>query len=242
MGFFDTVTVNLTTVNGQADDVGGGLVQTDAGNGKETALTATVADVESQPLSHHETLFVNEYLKTFSAVQAARNARYAPSAGNGLLKRPHIRKAIQVAIGADAMKPDEIIARYSRIARADMGDFVTVDESGYARVNLKDASDAGQLGLIKKLEYDSKSNLPRVEMVDQLEALEKLGRIHGMFTERVQIDSHMVVDAAVTRQIMVTAMKDPATLAELGELAERLQANQAAGNAPVVVNALPGNS
>lgn len=233
MGFFDAVELNLSHAQAENDSQVG-LAANDAANRLEMAQLPALNGQEQDELTPHESLFVAEYLKTFSATQAARNARYAPSAGSRLMGKANIRNAISKALGDMAMAPGEIVARYSKIARSDMGDFVTLDESGYPRLDIKKAENAGLLGNIKKLKYDDRC-MPEIELHDPLNALEKLAKINGMMTERVQVDTHTTIDANITRQIMVTAMKDPDTLAELGELAERLQA----GANVVEVKALP---
>ncbi len=172
-------------------------------------------------LSVRQTLFVRRYLETMNASQACEDVGYARSYCAELMDHPTVKKTIEKALASSGMSPAEIIARLSRIARTDMEAFLDVDESGYGRVNLKKAKAMGKLGLLQEISYDN-NGMPRIKVVSQLEALEKLAKINAMFTERVEVNVTGQVDVNINKQVMVQALANPELLAKLGELAEQV--------------------
>ncbi len=81
-----------------------------------------------QRLSYKQQMFVEAYLRTWSATQAARETGYGTphSAGPRLLKNLIVREAIEKRIKESAMGADEVLARLSEQARINIAEFVTV--------------------------------------------------------------------------------------------------------------------
>ncbi len=182
----------------------------------------TMTAIESKTeLSDRQAVFVARYLECYNARRAAEEAGYAPGYSPFLMLLPAVKKAIGDALNEAGMKPVEIIARLSRIARTDMEEFLDVDENGYARVNLKKAKAMGKLGLLAEISYDN-NGMPRIKLQSQLDAMEKLAKINAMFTEKLEVSITGQVDIQVNKQVMVQALADPALLAKLGELAEQV--------------------
>ena len=163
-------------------------------------------------------LFIKYYLESLNEGKAAERAGMARSHGRTLLQRPPIRAEIEKGLGLVHMSAAEIIARLSVFARATMEDFL--DDSGL--IDLNKARELQVLGVVKKIKYDSRG-MPEIELENRQDAMEKLGKILGMFVERMQIDSSQVIDINVNRKVMAAAMADPLTIGKLIEVAELIR-------------------
>lgn len=87
----------------------------------------------AEGLTDKQRAFIDHYFACgFNATEAAKRAGYsqktAYSIGNENLRKPEIKAEISRRFAEQAMAPDETIARIGEVARADMGDFLRVDE------------------------------------------------------------------------------------------------------------------
>lgn len=85
----------------------------------------------SEGLTDKQRAFINHYFECgFNATEAARRAKYAyPNVeGPKNLVKPSIKAEISRRFAEQAMAPDETIARIGEVAKADMADFLRVDE------------------------------------------------------------------------------------------------------------------
>lgn len=151
-------------------------------------------------LNDRQTAFVEEYLKTFNATQAALAAGYstktAYSQGARLLKNVEIAQAISERLCETAMNADEVLMRLASIARGDIGDLLKVNGSNI-EVDLKKALDAKKTGLIKRLTHRKVSRTVgealidditvTVELHDPLTALQLIGKNHKLFVEKAEV-------------------------------------------------------
>jgi len=139
-----------------------------------------------EDLNHRQRLFVEAYLgdAAGNASEAARIAGYAHpgQVGERLLKKVEIRSAIDARLAQAAMGANEVLARLSAMAAGDLSDFIKVDADGEPSLDLAKARRRKKLGLVKKL-TPTKFGWS-IEMYDAMAALEKLGRYHGLFTEK----------------------------------------------------------
>lgn len=178
----------------------------------------------ARPLEPRERLWVHHYLQCMNAQDAAIAAGWTPQSagvtGFRLKNDPVIREHIEKALNKQAMSAGEVIARLTSQASADIGDAFDIDESGYPRLNISKLKKLGKMHLIKKLKYDS-NGMPEVEMYDAQNALQLLGKVHALFTERHVIDQNIHVNVQV-RATMTAAMADPGRLAALMAAAENL--------------------
>lgn len=148
-------------------------------------------------LSHKQQAFVREYLKDYNATQAAIRAGYsartAGSIGSENLEKPEILEAIRSQI----MGPDEAALQITDIARGDMGDFLDIGSMAF-QVDLNKAQEAGKTKLIRKVRMRTTTTLSKdgvetethdidIELYDKLSALEKIGKLHKLFTERLEV-------------------------------------------------------
>ena len=147
-------------------------------------------------LTPKQRIFVEAYLTTWNATEAARQAGYkhAHVQGPRLLAKVSISEAVEARIKEAAMETDEVLARLSEQARANIGDFakqafvIETDEQG--RQSTIDSVDLdwdqikARGHLVKKI--SSNANGPAIELHDGQAALIQLGKHLGLFAEKVQ--------------------------------------------------------
>lgn len=153
-------------------------------------------------LSNKHRLFIEEYLRDFNATQAAIRAGYsektAYSQGSRLLKDAEVSEEVKRRLDERAMQADEIIDRLTSHARGDMGNFMDIEGVNY-QLDLEKAKEMGLTHLIKKVKdrvvmtskdgEETETHFLEVELYDAQAALEKLGRIRGLFVDRTDITS-----------------------------------------------------
>ena len=87
-----------------------------------------------RPLTAKQRLFIDGYLKTWNATEAARRARYQgndetlASMGAENLRKPQIRAAIEKRLKAHQLSSDRILARLGEMGMANIADFL--DDTG----------------------------------------------------------------------------------------------------------------
>lgn len=140
-------------------------------------------------LTDKQRAFVSQYLICWNASEAARRAGYsvksAYSIGSENLTKPNIRQAIDERLNEYRLSADEVIARLSVQATADMSDFLAVSGRGI-RIDLKRAAELGKLGAIRK--YTKTEKGFSIELVDSQAALVQLGRHYALFTDNIRGD------------------------------------------------------
>lgn len=159
-------------------------------------------------LTDKQKLFVEYYLQTWNATQAAANAGYKgnrntlQAVGSENLTKPIIKKEISKRLEEVAMGSDEILARLGAMAKSfDVTQYATTKETfaidkkgeayfaGYAiDIDTKKLQEDGYSHLIKRI-YASKSGSIVIEWHDQKDALVHLGKHHQLFTDKFDITS-----------------------------------------------------
>ena len=143
--------------------------------------------------------FVEEYLQNSNATEAYQtvypgvNRTTAASNGWRLLRTPRIAEAIQARLNQAAMPADEVLARITDHARADIDDFLDADGA----FDLTKARRAKRTGLIKKFkvkttkrtvgEMEIDSTEVEFELHDAQAALVHLGKHHRLFADRTEV-------------------------------------------------------
>jgi phage terminase small subunit len=141
-------------------------------------------------LTPKQQIFINEYLKCWNATEAARQAGYSEKTARAIgaenLTKPYIWDRIQQALRESAMSAEEVLMRLGDHARGDLAYFADVDD-------LRDLVDNSKSHLVKKIKRvitktkdDTEITRFEIELYDAQAALEKLGRHHGLFTDRVE--------------------------------------------------------
>jgi hypothetical protein len=133
--------------------------------------------------------FVDAYLTTWNASEAARVAGYAAPGqqGHRLLKDVEISEEIQRRVADRAMTADEVLIRLAAQARGSMDDFVSFREGvKLPLLDLEKAHQAGKFGLVKKLKYTDQGGI-EFELYDAQAALVQLGKVHKLFVEKQEL-------------------------------------------------------
>lgn len=158
-------------------------------------------------LTRKQKTFIDAYLTTFNATEAARQAHYKgddatlASVGWENLRKPEIAEAIEKRLAAHAMNADEVLKRLAEQGRGNMSDFVRFGDNGDPALDLQAASLMGKLHLVKKLKTKSRiysepffntqvndienrdvtETTIEVELYSSQAALEMIGKHHGLF-------------------------------------------------------------
>lgn len=150
-------------------------------------------------LSNLQRAFIDQYfLCGMNATEAILQAGYkaksravAASMGAENLRKPHIRAEIDNRLNENAMQANEVLFRLSEIARASHGDFWKISDSGFPRMDLKQAEKRGKLHLLKKVKVTQSEHGANVEIElhDAQSALVQLGRYYKLFTDKIEIQS-----------------------------------------------------
>jgi phage terminase small subunit len=154
--------------------------------------------------TYKQRLFVHYFLGDAhgNATEAARMAGYSnPEIGRQMLRNITIRAAIERKVTGAAMAADEVLARLSEHASADMGDLdglLKFDGEGKLKLDLKGAKKRGKSRLIKKLR-PTRDGIA-VELVDSQAALVQLGRYHGLFIDRTEVSQAARRDVETLRE------------------------------------------
>lgn len=151
-------------------------------------------------MTNKQRLFIEAYLTTWNATQAAIQAGYSPdtaySIGSENLKKPEIAQAIEQAISERAMTANEVLLRLASHARGTMEDFIDPDSLS---LDLRKAVEKGQLHLIKKFKVttitkdDTQTDVFEFELYDSQAALVHLGKHHKLFTDKISLDGDVTV-------------------------------------------------
>lgn len=143
-------------------------------------------------LSDKHRAFVEEYLQCWSAAEAYH--RVYPKAsrascwtlGSKLLRKVEVREEIERRLKAKRMSADEVLGRLSDQAKASLEPFLVISKDGYASFDFGSEQARAHLSLIKKLKSKADGSV-EVEMVDSQSALEKLGKHHKLFNDRMEV-------------------------------------------------------
>lgn len=146
-------------------------------------------------LTPKQEAFINEYLKSWNATDAARLAGYAfPNVeGSRLLVNPSIKAKIQARLTELKMGADEVLSRLTTIARGGLSEFLDFAVPGLPMFDFEKAEKANKLGLLKK--YKVTKQGVEIEIHDSLKALELLGRHHGLFNDKIEINWRKELEA-----------------------------------------------
>lgn len=154
-------------------------------------------------LKGKQALFVEEYLKTFNATEAAKAAGYSPKTAYSIgwenLRKPEISQAISRRLSESAMTSDEVLMRQAEIARSDIGEFLEQAEDGEVSVRLTDAKTKApkRTHLIKRItqrkvvrtvkDMTETETTLTLELHDAQAAQVQLGKHHKLWTERTEL-------------------------------------------------------
>lgn len=111
-----------------------------------------------------------------------------------LVGKSGIKAAIDRKLKSVAMSSDEVLARLSEFAAADLDEFISVNDDGEGWVDLTMAKKAKRLRVVKKLKFTKKTfereglattdQTAEIELHSPLVALDKLAQFHRLYDEK----------------------------------------------------------
>lgn len=140
-------------------------------------------------LTAKQEIWLNEYLRTWNAAEAARRAGYAHPRIEGSRNKEKLAAEIAERVGEVAMSADETLIRLSEQARAAYADYFSTDENGAPKIDLQRLLVDGKGHLIKGIKNTQWGW--QVEFHDVQTALLNIGRTHGMFTDKVDMSGQL---------------------------------------------------
>lgn len=151
-------------------------------------------------LTPKERAFVNEYFlcgmnQTQAYLRLYPKSSYDSARANSarLIAKDNIKAEIERRLDEQKMSAKEVLARLSAIGRSDIADFVGVESQS----DLLNPEYQGKTHVIKKFEKhvtitrtkdggEVENQYTKLELHDPLSALDKMGRHHALFTDKVE--------------------------------------------------------
>jgi hypothetical protein len=172
-------------------------------------------------LTAKQKLWADHYVVCLNATEAARLAGYSgddnalAARGSENVRNRKVSDYINKLMSEKTIQKDEVLARLSEHATADMSDFTRINEkTGYVEVDLLKAQARGKLHLIKKLNFNKNGILESIELQDQQAALVHIGRSYSLFKDVQKREDWRDTALEYIRQGKVTY---PAIVAEYGK-------------------------
>lgn len=136
--------------------------------------------------------FADEYLtgehtgKPFNATAAATWCGYKSpmTMGHKLTRHPLVKEYLAKRMEERSMNAMEVLARFTEIARATVGDVVGLDSHGRLRIDPEKVLEYKRF--IKQFGFDSNGN-PKVEFHDSHAALRDIAKVLGMLKEGLEL-------------------------------------------------------
>ena len=141
----------------------------------------------NKKLTAKQEAFINHYLETWNATEAARRAKYKGnddtlgSVASENLQKPKIQERIQERMRQLQKNADEVLLRLAQQAESSIGDFI--DDAGV--INWRKVRAKGHL--VKKIAHRRGSHAS-IELQNQQRALELLGKHLGVFIDKQEIE------------------------------------------------------
>lgn len=158
----------------------------------------------SNKLSLKQNAFVDAYLLSFNATQAAIKAGYsektAQEQGSRLLSNVIVREVVSSRIAEKAMGKDEVLIRMADIARGDIAQLMEVSTVGFT-LDMAKAQERGLTKLIKRIrqktttylakgesDEDREETVLEIELYSAYDALLQLGKEQGLFATKLKVE------------------------------------------------------
>jgi phage terminase small subunit len=149
-------------------------------------------------LNNKQRVFVEHYLATWNATEAAKRAGYsektAYAQGHRLLKNAEVQAALAERIEGLKAGADEVLLRLAAHSRGSMDDFI----GSMDRIDIEKARALGVMPLVKKLKQrtmtisksqgeDIETHEIELELYDAQAATVQLGKYHRLFVDRQEV-------------------------------------------------------
>jgi phage terminase small subunit len=165
-------------------------------------------------LTPKQQIFIEEYLSTWNATEAARRAGYQgndaslATIGWENLRKLEIADAIKKRLSEAAMPADEVLMRLAQHGRADMGQWLT-DDGQLDVAAMKRDKATHLIHKVKRTERSGETNTGgtwshvtvEVELHPAQSALSLLGKHHGLFKDVSEVKGEFkITDATDARE------------------------------------------
>lgn len=163
-------------------------------------------------LTNKQRVWLEEYLKTWNATEAARRAGYdgdydtLKSIGSENLTKPYLAAAIKERLAEKAMAADEVLARLGDQARGTMEDFFYIGPKGKVTIDLAKAARAGKLHLLHRYSK-GKGGMVSFELYDAQAALVQIAKLLGLYPKESLDVNVNDVDTTLEQLIAAVAAK-----------------------------------
>lgn len=139
-------------------------------------------------LTPKQQAFVETYLATWNASEAARRAEYAKPGqqGHRLLKNVEVKEEIKRRLADVTMTADEVLVRLAEQARAAQSAYLRPDG-----VDLESLIRDGKAHLIKAIKRTQFGD--NIEFHDAQAALVHIGKHHGLFADKMEHEGEVIV-------------------------------------------------
>jgi len=162
--------------------------------------------------TNKQKMFIEYYLQSFNAADAARKAGYSKDTayqiGAENLTKPVIKAAISEKMTAVAMDTNEVLGRLAVQARGSMAPFIEVTNEGFGYLSFESDEAKDSMHLIKSINTKRtrrvigsgdhaeqwEDEYVKVDLVDTQAALLALGKHHKLFTDQVDHNFRLNVD------------------------------------------------
>lgn len=158
--------------------------------------------MKTNGLTEKQRIFIDEYLITFNATEAAKRAGYSKKTAYAIgfenLKKPDIAKKIKARLSESHMSAEEVLERLADRARFDVGEYVN-DYGKLAGIDLGRLIADGHGKHIKGLKQTAKGGTV-VEFYDSDKSLELIGKAHALFRTVIAGDPDAPIITRVVEQ------------------------------------------
>jgi phage terminase small subunit len=171
-------------------------------------MTKLPPNTESTPewaeeLSDKERRFVEAYVISLNGKEAAiaagmgRNPKSASEMASKLRKKPRVAEAISKLMNQrSGMAGVSVVNEIAAIAYSRITDYLKLDENGRAVLTVKNLEDLPEqaraaICKLKQRVLEDGTIITEVELHPKMEALDRLGRVHGIYRpERFEAEHH----------------------------------------------------
>lgn len=175
-------------------------------------------------LTNRQIVFIEEYLQSWNATEAARIAGYKfPNVeGSRLLVNASISAIIQQRLTEKHMSANEVLARLADMGRSDISLFLDVTRPS----DLADEKYKGKTHVIKKIkrritrdQYGRELEELELEFYDARQTLVDIGRHHKLFTDKVEVTlkdelERLLKDGSITPEDILNEFADTPEVAQ----------------------------
>ncbi len=158
-------------------------------------------------LSDKHKAFVAEYIQCWSAAEAYRRVytsvkrETAWANGSRLLRSAEVRGEIERHLKDKRMSAEEVLGRLSDQAKASLEPFLVIGKDGFASFDFSSDEARAHLSMLKKVKTKRTRRVVgkgkeaeqwedeqmELEIVDAQAALEKLGKHHKLFNDKMEV-------------------------------------------------------